>query len=147
MVAEHKSNNLLLKKVAEIYNQLDIQIRNNSSSTDRCRACGECCDFESFDHRLFVTTPELIYLAENIGKEQIKPMTTSRCPYNANGKCTLYKYRFASCRIFCCKNETDFQNSLSESTLTLLKALCTEFQIPYHYTELSCALNDARLSD
>ncbi len=149
MVAACGTNKQLLGKVAEIYTWLDTQIRDNNKLTDRCKACGKCCDFASpvpaaeqgFDHRLFVTPPELMYLTENLGAENIKSMPTNRCPYNIDGKCTVYEYRFASCRIFYCKADVDFQGELSESALEKLKSLCTEFQIPYYYTDLATALN------
>ncbi len=128
-------------KVAEIYNWLDSQIRQNASLAGQCNICGKCCDFDAFDHRLFVTTAELMYLSANIGAENIRPMTGSKCPYNINGKCTVYQYRFAGCRIFCCKADKNFQSSLSESALEKFKSLCEEFDVPYHYTDLPTALN------
>jgi len=161
MVAGYGTNNQLLEKVAEIYTWLDTQIRDNNKLTGQCKACGKCCDFGSpdqgFDHRLFVTPPELMYLtarrqAENLGAENIKSMPTNRgstllttsCPYNVDGKCTVYEYRFAGCRIFYCKADVDFQGELSESALEKLKSLCTEFQIPYRYTDLATALNTGK---
>lgn len=136
-----RDNGQLLKKVAEVYDWLDLQIRESTRLAGVCDACGKCCDFESFDHRLFVTPPELMYLAANLGAENIRPMTTSRCPYNIGGKCTVYKYRFAGCRIFCCKADTDFQSRLSESALKKFKSICTEFRVPYRYNDLPTALN------
>ena len=141
MVAECRTNNRLLEKVAEIYTWLDTQIREDNELIGRCDACGKCCDFDGFDHRLFATPPELMYLTANIGTESVKPMPTSRCPYNINCKCTVYEYRFAACRIFYCNADVDFQSKLSESALKKLKSLCTEFQIPYRYTDLAAALN------
>jgi len=149
MVAGCKTNNQLLKRVVEIYDWLDLQIRKSGDSGRACEACGKCCDFaqpapeQGFDHRLFVTTPELMYLAAKLGAKNIKPMTTSRCPYNTDGKCTIYEYRFAGCRIFYCKGDTDFQSKLSESALNKFKSICTDFQIPYRYTDLAAALNNA----
>ena len=141
MVAGGKANTLLLQRIAEIYDWLDLQISSHSDLAGRCDACGRCCDFEGFDHRLFVTTPELMYLAANVGSENIKPMLTSRCPYQTNDRCTIYEYRFAGCRIFCCKADKDFQSSLSGSAIKKFKLLCTEFQIPYRYTDLATALS------
>ena len=150
MVAGCGTNNQLLKKVAEIYDWLDTQIRDNNELTGQCKACGKCCDFgepapdaeQGFDYRLFITPPELIYLTANLGAENIKSMPTNRCPYNIDGKCTVYEYRFASCRIFYCNGNADFQSDMSESVLEKLKSLCTEFQIPYRYTDLAAALNN-----
>jgi len=130
-----------LKRVAEVYNWLDLQINSSRNLAGTCRACGECCDFAQFEHRLFVTTPELMYLAANLGDKNIKSMPTTRCPYNIGGKCTVYEYRFAGCRIFCCKGNTDFQSRLSELSLKRFKSICAELQIPYRYTDLAAALN------
>jgi len=141
MVAGCKTDSQLLKIVAEIYEWLDLQIRHYNDLAGKCDGCGRCCDFAHFDHRLFVTTPELIYLAANFGAEEIKPMVTSRCPYNSGGKCTIYEYRFAGCRIFCCKGGSDFQSKLSESAIKKFKSICRDFQIPYRYSDLATALN------
>lgn len=142
MTTGYKTDNRLVKKVVEIYKWLDLQIHNNSELAGVCNACGKCCDFESFGHKLFVTTPELAYITENLGAKNIKPMKTSRCPYNIKSKCGIYEHRFASCRIFCCKGDADFQNCLSEKALKKFKLLCSEFQIPYRYTDLATALKD-----
>lgn len=140
MVANSAANDRLSKKVAEIYDWLEAQI-SDSNTKGLCRACGECCDFDVFDHRLFITPPELMYLKASLGGENIKPMLTGRCPYNIEGRCTVYEYRFAACRIFYCSGDSDFQSELSEKALAKLKSLCAEFQIPYYYSDLANALN------
>lgn len=140
MVAGAAANKRLGKKVAEIYNWIEAQIADGKVKA-RCSACGKCCDFDSFDHRLFITPPELMYLTANIGRENVRPMATGRCPYNVEDKCTVYEYRFAACRIFCCNAGRDFQSGLSEAVLTKLKSACAEFGIPYNYSDLATALN------
>ena len=60
-------------KVVEIYAWLDSQIKNLNGD---CSACGDCCDFAAYDHKLFVTTPELIYLKENLDKKPGKDAPT-----------------------------------------------------------------------
>jgi len=141
MVAGCKTDSQLLKRVAEIYEWLDLQTCRYTGLAGKCDGCGRCCDFAQFDHRLFVTTPELMYLAANLGAEKIKPMVTSQCPYNSGGKCTIYEYQFAGCRIFCCKGGSDFQSKLSESAIKKFKSICRDFQIPYRYSDLATALN------
>ena len=161
MVDRSGPTNKLLKRVAEIYKWLHEQVRDNSDLAGTCDVCGKCCDFDTpapaaerepapeheqgFDHRLFVTPPELMYLAANLGAENVKPMPDNRCPYHLVCTCTVYEYRFAGCRIFSCKGNADFQSRLSESVLKKLKSLCTEFQITYHYTDLATALNNPAL--
>jgi len=135
-----KNNLPLCEKVAEIYNWLDEQIQK-SNLTGQCSACGRCCDFKKFDHLLFVTTPELIFLRQKLAAENIKQMPSSVCPYNENGKCSIYQNRFAGCRIFFCKTNSIFQSLLSETALSKLKGICEEFNIPYYYCDLKTALN------
>lgn len=141
MVARQGTNKKLLQEVAEIYTWIDQQIHNHSDLAGRCDACGRCCDFEAFDHRLFVTPPEIIFLAANLEGEDLRSMQSGVCPYNANGRCAVYKYRFAGCRIFCCRGDADFQSRLSEMSLSRFKSICIKFQIPYRYVSLTSALD------
>ena len=127
----------IANSVARIYSWLDSEI----PAEQTCDACGKCCDFESFGHKLFVTTPEMIYFTSKIAPENLKPMTAGTCPYNTLGKCTVYEDRFAACRIFNCKTDTEAQNDLTEDTLKEIKDLCDTFDIPYRYVDLKTALN------
>ena len=137
-----KMNKKLIKALSDFYSQLDCHIAQNQEIMGLCQACGRCCDFEKYDHRLYITTPELIYFLENIPHENRKQMTTGSCPYNINGKCTVYEYRFAACRIFCCNGDQDFQNNLSETSLQKLKNICKQFNLEYKYQNLTTALNE-----
>lgn len=130
-----------LRKVAEIYSWIDWQLCSQSGVKGECDTCGRCCDFDAYDHRLYVTPPELMYLASNLGVDKLLLMTESRCPYNIDGKCSIYEYRFAGCRIFCCQADADFQSRLTEAALEKLKSLCTELEIPYLYIDIASALN------
>jgi len=141
MVAKPAKTRVIVRKVAEIYNWIDSQICQNPQLAGTCDACGKCCDFEAFGHRLFVTTPELIYLTAMLHVEKPKTTTAEKCPYHRDGKCTVYKHRFAGCRIFYCKGDVDLQSRLSEATLTMLKSISEEFNIPYSYRPLAAALN------
>ncbi len=145
MVAGSGKDGRLCEKVAEIYDWLEAQL-SDVDEENQCSACGKCCDFEGYDHCLFVTGPELMYLAANMGQENVKSMPSGRCPYNIEGKCTVYDYRFASCRIFSCGGDANFQSELSELTLQKLKSLCEEFRIPYSYRELAFVLNNSAQS-
>jgi len=141
MVAAKQKKPALLNKIEQIYNRLDKQISSNKDLHCGCKACGRCCNFELFDHKLFVTTLELMYLAEKLQTEKLKPASDGICPYNNNEKCTIYENRFAGCRIFFCEGDKDFQSRLSETVSKEIKSLCNEFKIPYQYRELSAALS------
>ena len=156
----------IVNRVSNIYNWLDEELSARSVAAGACGICGKCCDFESFGHRLFVTTPEMLFFANKIGSRNITGHFTTvipakagiqesvcnetssikisggRCPYQVDGKCSVYEHRFASCRIFCCKGNPDFQSELSEAAVKKFKALCDEFQIPYRYVDLPTALKD-----
>ena len=139
MVAGSRANEKIIEEVAEIYEWLDSQI--SSKLSGECKACGKCCDFKAFDHRLFVTLPELLYLAEKLNVEKLKPMLADMCPYNVEGKCTVYEYRFSGCRIFNCKADANIQSDLSEAVLIKLKEVSEKFRIPYRYIDLATAMN------
>ena len=142
MVARCRADKRLIETVAGIYDWLELQIHGGGSAAGACRRCGDCCDFDSYDHRLFVTLPELTYLSAGLGAERIKAMPTGQCPYNIDRKCSVHEYRSAGCRIFCCKGDADLQGELSEAVLAKLKSVSAEFRIPYRYVDLATALND-----
>jgi len=131
----------LIQKVDEIYGWLETQLKNRRDLTGSCQICGKCCDFEKYDHRLFVTSPEIEYLTAKLGIDKIRPMTNGRCPYNEKGFCSIHKHRFSGCRIFHCHSDKEFQSQLTEETLRKLKSLCEEFALPYRYVDLPTALN------
>ncbi len=140
MVGESERHRRLLEEVAALYDWIDEQARQDPARAGRCRACGKCCDFPAYDHRLFVTPPELAYLAAKLGTEKLPALTTGRCPYQQGTACTVHGHRFAACRIFCCDGDPDFQSELSEEAVRRLKTLCEAFRVPYRYQELAAAL-------
>ncbi len=140
MVGKPEEYRRLVEEVAAIYSWIDSQIERHPGRAGRCKACGACCDFPAYDHRLFVTPPEMKYLAAKLGTSELKAMTAGRCPYQQGPTCTAHEYRFTGCRTFCCGGDPDFQSELSEEALRRLKALCEEFRVPYHYQDLATAL-------
>ena len=141
MVGEPAGHRRLVEEVAALYDWIETQLQLSADRAGRCKACGACCDFLAYDHRLFVTPPELIYLAAKLNASHLEPMPAGQCPYLRDGKCTIHEHRFAGCRIFCCTGDADFQSDLSEAALKRLKGLCEEFRIPYRYCDLATALN------
>ena len=131
----------IVEEVADLYRWLDSHLEQAPDRAGRCKACGACCDFHAYDHRLFVTGPELIYLAAKLGTSALKEMPSGRCPYLQNDRCTVHPYRFAGCRIFCCRGDRDFQSDLTETVLRRLKRIGERFQLPYRYQDLAAALN------
>lgn len=128
--------NQIIQEVSRIYQWLESELAVLDQS---CDACGKCCDFESFGHKLYMTTPELIYFHHFMGPGT-KLVTTGVCPYRVDGKCTVYPYRFAGCRIFTCKGDAEKENAICEEILRKFKALCDRLKIPYHYMYLNAGL-------
>jgi len=133
----------LIDAVARVYEWIDLQPVEKSKP---CKACGKCCDFDSFDHQLFITGPELIYFKTALKEQKLRPMTAGKCPYNVDGKCGAYSHRFAGCRIFSCTGDTDSQSKITESAVKKFKEICERFDIPYRYIDLSTALNQPEQS-
>ena len=126
----------MINAVEKLYIWIDRQV----AETGDCKACGNCCDFEKFGHRLYVTSVELAYFKKMM-KEDIRKMDTAVCPYRVDGKCTVYPYRFAGCRIFACGRDADTESKLSEESLQKLKQIGKDHEIPYRYTDLKTVLN------
>ena len=131
----------IAQEVAEIYSWIDEQIERKRIIR-LCESCGKCCDFSRFDHRLFITTAELIYFRSKIPIDNIRTMTTNVCPYLEDSKCTIHPFRFAGCRIFFCKAQREPQSQIAEQVLKKLKSICENYRIAYRYVELRKALND-----
>jgi Fe-S-cluster containining protein len=140
MVGESERYSRLIGEVAALYDWIDAQLREHGDLAGPCQACGDCCDFVGYDHLLFVTPPELIYLAEKLKATSLRKMDSGRCPYQDGTKCSIHPYRFSGCRIFCCSGDSDFQSRLTEAALKKLKALCERFGLSYRYADLAKAL-------
>ena len=129
--------NQIIEETAAVYEWLDAQLAGLERT---CRACGNCCDFEAYGHRLFVSTPELLYFRHFAGLE-LKSMPSGVCPYRVENKCTAYARRFAGCRIFDCGTDAEAQSLLCEETLGRFKRLCEAYGIEYRYLYLKEALS------
>lgn len=140
MVGAPERHRRIVADIAELYDWIDSQWRQSVGGAGQCNACGACCDFPAYDHRLFVTPPELMYLAARLNATALKPMPAGRCPYQQGQSCTVHEHRFAACRVFCCKGDSAFQSELSEAVLKRLKVICERLGIPYHYQDLAAAL-------
>jgi Fe-S-cluster containining protein len=129
------TNKQVIKSVHGVYQWLYCQMPVDA----KCASCGKCCDFEIYGHEIFITTPEIIYFKHNL-TEPIRQVTDGICPYMKNHKCSVHEQRFASCRIFFCKGDTQLQNALSEAAAEQFKTICNRFDIPYRYMPLKTAL-------
>lgn len=137
-----KTDSPIVNEVATIYRWVDGEVARLHPS---CKACGACCDFEAFGHRLYVTTPELLHFKTFAGPT-ILDMPGGVCPYRVDGQCSVYPYRFSGCRIFSCSGDSEAENQLSEAAIRQFKGLCEAYGIPYRYVYLKEGLEMLRKS-
>jgi Fe-S-cluster containining protein len=147
MVGAPERYRRILAEITELYDWIDSQLGKDPAVAGRCDACGACCDFPAYDHRLFVTPPELMYLAAKLDVAALKPMPSGKCPYQQGQSCTVHEHRFAACRVFCCRGDSAFQSELSEAVLKRLKAICQQSAVPYRYQDLPAALETFNRSE
>lgn len=132
----------IISDVEEVYGWIAAQI---AGLDGKCKACGQCCDFAQYGHRLYVTTPEILYFLGRIDKE-LRIMESETCPYREkDGRCGAYEQRFAACRIFLCRAEPEKQHELCETAIGKMRQICVKNDLPYHYMELKYALNKPEL--
>jgi len=132
---------LILQRVQQVYDWLGEQ---TAALKPSCRVCGVCCDFDHYGHRLYITTPEMLYFLHYLPFD-LRPMTDGVCPYRQEGRCTVYSRRFAACRIFCCTTDPHRQHQLSEEAIARLKSICREYDLAYRYIDLKYALSRPEL--
>jgi hypothetical protein len=140
------TDSAIVKAVQEVYNHIDSLVltwRQSAGDTAgvSCSACGKCCDFATFGHRLFVYSPEVVYLCTKLGTGNITSVADGRCPWNTTGRCGIYPYRFSGCRIFFCRGDAIRQAELSERVSAEFKAICSVLGLAYRYADLGCSLS------
>lgn len=127
----------ILARVQQVYDWLGEEV---PTLNPVCRACGTCCNFENYGHRLYITTPEMLYFLYHLPLD-FRIMMDGVCPYCENGRCSVYAYRFAACRIFTCTSDPRRQHQLSEEAVRRFKELCVRYDLPYRYIDLKYALS------
>jgi len=126
----------------------------------RCEASGRCCRFESYGHRLYVTTLELAVFADAISsaagpEEAVKspegprvrlPVrdvrgTEDGCRFQVDGLCSVHANRPFGCRMFYCDPEAErWQQAQYEHFHEQLKRAHERLGVAYRYVEWRAAL-------
>ncbi len=126
-------NGRACEAVREVYYYLDQVV---AAAGAECDNCGKCCDFDSYGHRLYVTTLEMLNFFRGVKGQKVKPVQ-GRCWYQNEDGCGAREFRPSGCRIFFCKGlDEAFQQDLTERALKQLRDLHTEFGSPYLYMDL-----------
>jgi hypothetical protein len=129
----------LLDAVASLYRDVEASL---TMLPVCCDACGHCCRFAAYDHRLFVTPLELCHLLASIDDRM--PRITEwpeSCPFLLDARCSIHPHRLLGCRIFLCRlSEADSDLDLAEASHRRLTRMHHDFGIPYGYIEWGEAL-------
>jgi Fe-S-cluster containining protein len=111
-----------------------------------CLASGQCCNFDRYDHRLFVTGLDVAWCVRSLRARQGPPATAESvalakargdCPFLLDGRlCGAHLERPLGCRIFFCdRTARDWQEDLYARTHKALAEVHERFAIPYRYGE------------
>ncbi len=135
MVARCQAEEKFLSALRGLYTFVDAAL---AARPWVCKACGDCCDFATSGHRLYVSTGELALL---IATAPPQPPSPGRCPYQLNGRCTVHPVRALGCRLFFC--DPAARESLQQDYETYhrqIRRLHDAHGLPYGYVELTTIL-------
>ena len=125
----------VLAAVGEIYARVQAEI---DARQPVCQISGRCCRFESFGHRLFVTTAEMATFRRQLPA----PLAVhtgwdgTGCPFQIAGRCGVHAIRPFGCRIFFCDaTSTEWQQAQYEQFHAEIRFLHERLEIPYFYVE------------
>jgi hypothetical protein len=115
-----------------------------------CRQCGNCCRFEQFGHRLYVTAGELALMLKLAGSTAPArstprggPRQAGLCPHQDQARCLARAGRSLGCRLFFCDPSANaWFCDAYEGFHRQIKLLHAAHSLPYVYVELTAALAD-----
>jgi hypothetical protein len=147
IVRAHLDRDDLAVATAGFYADVDTAI---VAHAPLCRNRGHCCEFDTYGHKLYVTTVELIHFAHG-NRRHWPPSPTDpqsaihnqqvSCPFRVRGLCTARDHRPLGCRIFFCDPAArPWQGPEYELRLADLKRIGAAFGVEYLYTEWLSAL-------
>jgi hypothetical protein len=136
------TNPELIDALNSLYAELDSRI---AAHRPVCRNRTTCCKFDTFGHKLYVTTLELAFFrahhADEISRTTIDSPPLAQCPYQVDGLCTTREGRPVGCRVFFCESKDEsWQGEITEWALEQLRGIHSKFNVPYSYMEWTVGL-------
>ncbi|MFQ5425112.1 MAG: hypothetical protein ACE5F9_14190 [Phycisphaerae bacterium] len=142
-ILPHVDRGELFRRMDEFYTSVDESVAKHRPV---CRNRGVCCRFESFGHRLYVTTAELAYFVRGRRDDWRAPGAegdVGACPYQIGGLCMARQHRPLGCRIFFCDPDSEvWQPEAYERHLARLKRIGADIGMDYRYVEWLSALRE-----
>ena len=128
----------LADRMETFYADVDARMAALGST---CQNRGDCCRFDAYGHRLYVTTVELAYFVRGLRDPWPFPHDGNGCPFHVAGRCIARSHRPMGCRVFFCDPATqERQHAEYERRLAELKAISQAFGVGYRYVEWLSAL-------
>jgi Fe-S-cluster containining protein len=134
------------RAVVRIHAQLQEEIDRRRPI---CVLSGRCCQFEEYEHRLYVTTMELAAFVHDLRHgdagavklDSARAWDGSGCPFQVGKLCGAHAIRPFGCRVFFCDaTAMDWQEQQYAHFHALLRQLHETLQVPYYYLEWRSAL-------
>ena len=133
-VAACRRNAAFLAEIGQILAEASA----DTDQADDCRACGQCCRFAEFGHRLYVSTGELALLTLSPPPAAVQP---GRCPYQTGPACTARDRRALGCRLFVCQSGSAERSAAAyERFHARIRHCHADHALPYLYVELAAGL-------
>lgn len=127
-----------LAEVDAIYGRFEVERAERKPVCDRS---GKCCRFESYGHRLFVSTLEVARFLSGVGATSSETWDGTGCPFQVHGACGAHTIRPFGCRVyFCDPTSTDWQQAQYERFHAQIRELHERLGVPYLYVEWREAL-------
>jgi len=100
-----------------------------------CRACGRCCHFKTYGHRLYACYAEALYL---LAKHGLPPVNfeDDRCGYQQDAVCLAREGRVLGCRTFFCGRDTRKTRDVHSRALDAIRRITVELGLPWDYRPL-----------
>ncbi len=121
--------------IADTYARVQAEI---DARRPICEISGRCCRFESYGHRLFVTTAEMAAFVAQLPSPSpaIADWDGTGCLFQVAGRCGVHGIRPFGCRIyFCDATSTQWQQDQYERFHAEIRAVHERLEIPYFYVE------------
>lgn len=111
-----------------LYREVDAELRRLGAS---CEACGRCCRFAEFGHRLWMTNLEEEYLRARHGRrEAVGP---GACAYLDGASCSARAGRSLACRTFHCRLPAGVVEEITNRYFEKLRELARAAGRPVKY--------------
>ncbi len=128
--------------VVDVIDQIHTDARREiEERKPLCVASGECCKFDAYGHRMFVTGVEaaltLSRVDQSLMPEEIdRTRNGCSCPFQTGCLCAIHTRRPLACRLFFCDTSAEsWMPDLSQRLHDRLRSLHDLWSIPYRYIE------------